>query len=87
VKYDMSATKIQGNATSAKAPQQLLRVGLIGVGNMGQHHARVLSLIKDVKFVGIADVNIEQGLETASKYRARFFEDYRELIQHVDAMK
>jgi predicted dehydrogenase len=86
VKYNMSANKVQETAMPAKAPRQLLRVGLIGVGNMGQHHARVLSLIKDVKFVGIADVNVEQGLETASKYRARFFEDFRELIQHVDAV-
>jgi predicted dehydrogenase len=63
-----------------------LRVGLIGVGNMGQHHARVLSLLKNVKLVGIADVNIEHGLETASKYKARFFEDYRDLLAQVDAV-
>jgi virulence factor len=86
VKYNMSASKVQEFARPAKLPQQLLRVGLIGVGNMGQHHARVLSLIKDVKFVGIADVNAEQGLETASKYRAKYFEDYRDLIPHVDAV-
>jgi virulence factor len=87
VKQNMSIMQIDGQPSlTTKAPQQLLRVGLIGVGNMGQHHARVLSLIKGVKFVGIADVNVEQGLETASKYRARFFEDYQELIKHCDAV-
>ena len=59
---------------------QPLKIGLIGIGNMGQHHARVLSLLKNVKLVGIADVNVEQGLEAASKYKARYYEDYRELI-------
>jgi predicted dehydrogenase len=53
---------------------------------MGQHHARVLSLLKDIEFVGISDINVERGLETASRYRVRFFEDYRDLLPHVDAV-
>ena len=32
-----------------------VRVGVIGIGNMGWHHARVLSLIKDAELVGVAD--------------------------------
>ncbi len=63
-----------------------IQVGVIGVGNMGQHHVRVLSFLKDVQLAGVADVNVERGLELASKYRARFFEDYRELLPHVDAV-
>jgi virulence factor len=62
-----------------------IRVGVIGVGSMGQHHTRVLSLLKDVCLVGVADVNRERGLDTASKYRVQYFEDYRELLHHVDA--
>ena len=63
-----------------------IRIGVIGVGNMGQHHTRVLSLLKDVELVGISDINVERGLDTASKYRARFFEDYHDLLAHVDAV-
>lgn len=63
-----------------------IRVGVIGVGNMGQHHTRVLSLLKDVELVGVADINVERGLDTASKYRVRFFEDYHDLLPHVDAV-
>ncbi|OLP17998.1 oxidoreductase [Leptolyngbya sp. 'hensonii'] len=63
-----------------------IRVGVIGVGNMGQHHTRVLSLLKDVELIGVSDVNIERGLDTASKYRVRYFEDYRDLLRHVDAV-
>ncbi|MEB3294951.1 MAG: Gfo/Idh/MocA family oxidoreductase [Synechococcales bacterium] len=63
-----------------------VRVGVIGVGNMGQHHTRVLSLLKDVKLVGISDVNLERGLETASRYQTRFFDDYHDLLEHVDAV-
>lgn len=63
-----------------------IRVGVIGVGNMGQHHTRVLSLLKDVELVGVSDINVERGLDTAGKYRVRFFEDYRDLLGHVDAV-
>jgi predicted dehydrogenase len=63
-----------------------IRIGVIGVGNMGQHHTRVLSMLKDVELVGVSDTNVERGLDTASKYRVRFFEDYRDLLPHVDAV-
>lgn len=63
-----------------------IRVGVIGVGNMGQHHTRVLSRFKDVELVGVSDVNVELGLDTAGKYRIRFFESYHDLINHVDAV-
>lgn len=74
------------SAHAQRSPHEPIRIGVIGVGNMGQHHTRVLSLLKDVELIGISDVNVERGLDTASKYRARFFEDYRELLNRVDAV-
>jgi len=65
---------------------QPLRVGVIGVGNMGQHHTRVLGLLKDVELYGVADINVTRGLDIASKYRVRFFEDYHDLLACVDAV-
>lgn len=70
----------------SKETSNLIRVGVIGVGNMGQHHTRVLSRLKDVELVGISDVNLERGLDTAGKYGVRFFEEYQELIERVDAV-
>ena len=69
-----------------RSTPQPIRLGVIGVGNMGQHHTRILSLLKDVEFVGVSDVNVERGLETASKYRVRFFENYLDLLPHIDAV-
>jgi virulence factor len=63
-----------------------IRIGVIGVGNMGQNHVRVLSSMKDVELVGVADINVERGLETASKFKVRFFEDYCDLLPLVDAV-
>jgi len=75
-----------GSAHPQRNQLEPIRIGVIGVGNMGQHHTRVLSMLKDVELVGVSDVNVERGLDTASKYRVRFFEDYRDLLAHVDAV-
>jgi len=38
-----------------------VKVGVIGIGNMGWHHARVLSLLKDAELVGVADLEEDRG--------------------------
>lgn len=74
------------NAMTGRNYLDPIQVGVIGVGNMGQHHTRVLSMLKDVELVGVSDLSVERGLDTASKYRVRFFEDYRDLLPLVDAV-
>lgn len=67
----------------------MLRVGVVGVGNMGKHHARIYSeLSKEgkVEFVGVADVNLERAKEVASQFKTKAFGDYRELVGEVDAV-
>lgn len=67
----------------------MLRVGVVGVGNMGRHHARIYSeLSKEgkVEFVGVADANVERAKEIASKFKTNAFGDYRDLIGKVDAV-
>lgn len=78
----------QGHLSLNRSRNQLqpIRIGVIGVGNMGQHHTRVLSLLKDVELIGVSDINVERGLDTASKYRVRFFENYLDLLPHIDAV-
>ncbi|MEM8806243.1 MAG: Gfo/Idh/MocA family oxidoreductase [Cyanobacteria bacterium P01_G01_bin.38] len=80
------SSEVLTEASFQREPSKLIRVGVIGVGNMGQHHTRVLSRLKDVELVGISDINIERGLDTAGKYGVRFFEEYTELISHIDAV-
>ncbi len=76
----------QKNLKSKRIHPQPLRMGVIGVGNMGRHHARILSLIKDIELVGVSDINVERGIDIASRYRTRFFENYLELLPLVDAV-
>ncbi|USH00430.1 Gfo/Idh/MocA family oxidoreductase [Thermococcus argininiproducens] len=67
----------------------MLRVGVVGVGNMGRHHARIYSELSkegEVEFVGVADANLERAKEVASQFKTKAFGDYRELIGRVDAV-
>ncbi|MGF1497945.1 MAG: Gfo/Idh/MocA family oxidoreductase [Elainellaceae cyanobacterium] len=83
----MQGNSFVGGAGNTKSTTlEPIRVGVIGVGNMGQHHTRVLSMLKHVKLIGISDINVERGLDTAGKYQIRFFENYHDLLPHVDAV-
>jgi len=63
-----------------------VRVGVIGIGNMGWHHARVLSLIKDAQLVGVADPDAARGQLATQQFRCRWFPDYGEMLAEVDAV-
>jgi predicted dehydrogenase len=63
-----------------------VRVGVIGIGNMGWHHARVLSLLKDAELVGVADPNPLRGQLATEQFGCRWFPSYRELLPEVEAV-
>jgi predicted dehydrogenase len=48
--------------------EKVLRCGVVGVGRMGQHHARVYSQRPDVELVGICDLDIDRAQEVASQW-------------------
>jgi len=63
-----------------------LRVGVIGVGNIGQHHVRVLSALRGVELSGVADTNEDQAGAIAHRYGSKPFREFRELFSEVDAV-
>jgi len=60
-------------------------VGVIGVGSMGQHHARVYSELSNTDLVGIADVDIERAGEIADKHGTEAMET-DDLLDAADAV-
>jgi predicted dehydrogenase len=63
-----------------------VRVGVIGIGNMGWHHARVLSLLRDADLVGVADPDGDRGQLAVNQFHCRWFASYEELLTQVEAV-
>lgn len=62
----------------------MIKVGVVGVGQMGQHHARVYSELSEklnLELVGIADNDMEQAEKIADKYGYEAFNDYEDLAE------
>ena len=63
-----------------------LPVGVIGVGALGQHHARHLSSLPEVRLVGVYDVDIARASEIAAALGTRAFRAMDELLAQVEAV-
>ncbi|MCD4812136.1 Gfo/Idh/MocA family oxidoreductase [bacterium] len=61
-----------------------LKAAVIGVGSLGQHHARVYTQISGIELVGVADSSQKRAQEIAKKCHCQAFVDYHDLIQAVD---
>ena len=61
-----------------------IKTGVIGVGSMGQNHARVYSEISNL--VGVADPNEKQGRLIAERFGVKWYPDYTDLLKVVDAV-
>jgi predicted dehydrogenase len=63
-----------------------LRVAVIGVGHLGQHHARLLSSMDGVELVGVVDTKPGRADEVAAKYGTKSWPASSALLGHVDAV-
>lgn len=63
-----------------------IRVGVIGVGALGQHHARVYASMPDTTLVGVVDPFPGRADEIAAQYGTKAFPSYCDLFGKVDAV-
>ena len=64
----------------------MIRIGVVGVGGMGNSHCNALGRVKDCKFAAVADVRAEVAAEVAEKFDVKPFTDYNEMFDSVDAI-
>ncbi len=72
-----------------KSKTQNLKTAVVGVGSLGQHHARnfaEISVKNESTFVGVCDSNIENAREIAAKNNCQYFTDWTDLLDKVDAV-
>ena len=60
---------------------KMLRTGVIGLGAMGKHHARIYSALSDIVLVGVADLDVKLTSAIAQKYNTKGFTDWKELLR------
>lgn len=66
-----------------------LKTAVIGVGALGQHHARnYAELAREGRgeFIGVCDINEENARAVAQRNGSAFFTDWRELLDITDAV-
>ena len=59
---------------------------MVGVGAMGQHHARVYAEIPGCELVGVHDIDAERGQTIADEYGVAAFAQLDALLAEVDAV-
>ncbi len=62
-----------------------LRIGVVGVGHIGQFHAEKYARMEGVELVGIADIIADRAHDVANRLGTKAFTDYKDLIEKVDA--
>jgi predicted dehydrogenase len=62
------------------------RAGVIGVGHLGQHHARLYASLPGAQLVGVFDQSVERAQVVADRHGARVFRTVDELLSQVDVV-
>jgi UDP-N-acetylglucosamine 3-dehydrogenase len=62
----------------------MIKVAVIGLGNMGKHHARNYFNILSVNLVAVCDLNTKLSTDTAAKFSCNSYSDYKEMIAFED---
>jgi predicted dehydrogenase len=74
--------KTNGTSSNGTGP---IKMGVIGVGHLGQHHARVYDNLQGVDLVGVVDTDETQGRKISRRHNTNFYNDLDDLIPHLDA--
>jgi predicted dehydrogenase len=62
-----------------------LKVGVCGVGSLGQHHARIYAGLDAVEFAGLYDLDKNRAAAIAARHGVRAFDSIEELARGVEA--
>ncbi|MGB6064464.1 MAG: Gfo/Idh/MocA family oxidoreductase [Desulfomonilaceae bacterium] len=69
-----------------KIAEKNLRIGVVGVGTMGQHHVRIISQTPDVELAGFHDPDPVRAAEICSRHGCECFGTLDELLNQSDAV-
>jgi predicted dehydrogenase len=62
------------------------KIGVVGVGKMGEYHVGVLSEMREVDLVGVVDSDPERAKKISEQYKTHSYKNYKDLFNMVDAV-
>jgi len=66
--------------------QNKLKIGVIGVGHLGEYHVQKYKAISDVDLVGVVDADPDRADEIARRYDVRAYGNHEEILDMVEAV-
>lgn len=67
-------------------PMYQARIGVIGVGRMGQRHCRIYANLRRSQLVGVCDASPQTGPKMARQFDVPFYDRMDDLLNRVDAV-
>jgi len=75
-----------GLAADAELGALRVRVGVVGVGALGQHHAARVRDAAGARLAGVYDIDPSRSAAVVGRHGGRVFEHLRDLLDEVDAV-
>ena len=66
--------------------KERVKIGVIGVGHLGQHHAKHYKNLSSAELIGIFDEDKMAGKLISEKYKVKLFDSVKSLIDEVEAV-
>ena len=63
-----------------------IKVGVIGVGHLGQHHTKHYASLQDAELVGVFDTDTDRAISIASQNSTKPFTELSSLLDEVEAV-
>ena len=64
----------------------MVKIGVVGVGHLGQYHTQKYQNIDNAELVGVYDTNFPRAQEIAGKLKVHCFSSYKEMLAVCDAV-
>lgn len=62
-----------------------VKIGILGVGSLGQHHARIYSEMAEVELIGVFDADTGRARDIARKCKTTAFDSLESLAEKIEA--
>ncbi len=64
----------------------MVKIGVVGVGHLGQFHVKKFLGIPDCEFIGVHDKNAARAAEISAALNVKSFPTYEELLDNIEAI-